>query len=186
MQTVESAKQFLITRISEQAASDGIALSDIEKRMFLFSETSPNTDWEANEQFEKEFDDSEYENKIARLLRQAYASDKKNPGGERTWRESLETLSKEDFYGLVMVDLAKIPRHVYYFPRRVDYLSFVSPQLVLFIICELIIFGAALGILSNYFKLSFLSSDGLRLIIFVLLIAGGWGLGEVYRRGGPE
>ena len=175
MQTVESAKQFLITRISEQAAADGIVLSDIEKRMFLFSEMSPNTDWEANEQFEKEFDDSEYENKIARLLRQAYASDKKNPGGERTWEESLETLSKEDFYGLVMVDLAKIPRHV-------DYLSFVSPRLVLFAVCEVIIFGAALGMLSNYFKLSFLTSDGLRLIIFVLLIAGGWELGEVYRR----
>ncbi len=175
MQTAESAKQFLLSRISEQAATDGITLSDIEKRMFLFSEMSPNPDWEANEQFENEFDDSEYEAKVASLLRHAYASDKKSPAGESIWRESLDALRKEDFYGLVIVDVAKIP-------RRVDYLSFISPRLVLFGACELIIFGTAFGMLSNYFKLSFLRSDGSRLATFILLIAGAWGLGEVYRR----
>src|SRR3954471_23291708 len=78
-ETVESAKQFLLNRLIQQASLDEIVLSDLEKRMFFFSELSANPDWEANEKFEAEYDDSEYEKKVAKLLRHAYSHDVKNP-----------------------------------------------------------------------------------------------------------
>jgi hypothetical protein len=36
--TAKSAKQFLLSKIEEQALRDGVPLSDVEKKMFLFSE----------------------------------------------------------------------------------------------------------------------------------------------------
>jgi len=108
--TTDSAKQFLLTRVSDQAALDGVSLDDIEKRMFLFSEASGSPDFEANEIFDEKYNDKAYESKVAKLLRRAYAHDRRTDEGKQEWRDALGTLSKEDFYGLVMVDQASIPR----------------------------------------------------------------------------
>src|SRR5260221_9206583 len=122
----KAAKQFLLGRVVDQASKDGLSLSDIERRMFLFSETAPETDWEANETFEAEYDDAEYERKVTKLLRRAYAHDRKT--SEDNWREALETLQREDFYGLVMVDQAKIPRPKdYLFLAKSGLSSFFDP-----------------------------------------------------------
>jgi hypothetical protein len=111
MSTSESAKQFLLVKVLEQATLDGVSLSDIEKRMFFFSETSQNPpDFEASEKFDAEYDDDSYETKIAQLLKRAYARDKKLPDGKSVWKEHLSALANEDFYGLVMVDQAGIPQ----------------------------------------------------------------------------
>jgi len=174
MQTVDSAKQFLLSRIVDQAAKDGIALSETEKRMFVFSEISPTPDLEANQRFEAECDDLEYERKIAKLLRHAYAHDKKS-GVEEVWRENLKVLKKEDFYGLVMVDQAKIPR-----PK--SYGSTLEPHFVVFTILELGIIGVAFGVLTNRIRSEFLASDIVRVAIIVLLLAAVWGLGKIYQR----
>jgi hypothetical protein len=175
MQTVDSAKQFLLNRLIEQAAADGATLSEVEKRMFLFSELSPNPDWEANEKFEAEYDDLEYEKKVAKLLRHAYAHDKKAAEGVDIWRDSLKALTKEDFYGLVMVDQAKIPR-----PK--DYFSFFDPAFVAFTVLELAIVGLAFGVLSSRIRWRLLGSDTARLATFAFLVAAAWGLGNVYGR----
>jgi hypothetical protein len=175
MQTVDSAKQFLLNRLIEQAAADGATLSEIEKRLFLFSELSPNPDWEANEKFEAECDGSEYERKIAKLLRHAYAHDKKAAESVDTWRDSLKALAKEDFYGLVMVDQAKISR-----PK--DYFSLFDPAFAAFAVLELAIVGLAFGVLSSRIHWRFLVSDTLRFAAFAFLVAAAWGLGNVYAR----
>jgi hypothetical protein len=107
--TCDSAKQFLLSRLDEQATHDGVALDEIEGRMFLFSEAG-NPDLEASEKFDKDYGSNEYESKVAKLLARSYAHDKKTEGGKALWSAALKTLSKEDFYGLVMVDQAKIPR----------------------------------------------------------------------------
>lgn len=73
----QAAKQFLLDRLLEQSQRDGVELSDIEKRMFLFSESSGETDWEANQRFEAEYNDTQYEAKIAKFLRHSYADAKK-------------------------------------------------------------------------------------------------------------
>ena len=108
--TTDSAKQFLLAKLSAQAARDGVSLDDIEKRMFLFSEISGNPDLEANETFDEKYDDNAYESKVTKLLRRAYARDKRTETGRGEWKDALDALKQEDFYGLVMVDQAGIPR----------------------------------------------------------------------------
>jgi hypothetical protein len=108
--TCDSAKQFLLSRLSEQANHDGVALDAIERRMFLFSESSGRPDLEANETFDNDYDSSAYESKVAKLLGRAYANDKKTEGNKASWEAALRALGREDFYGLVMIDQAKIPR----------------------------------------------------------------------------
>jgi hypothetical protein len=170
MQTVESAKHFLLNKVVEQAASDNVVLSEIERRMFLFSEAMPNPDWEANERFEAKYDESEYEKKIARLLRHAYTHDKKS-GVDGAWRDCLKALKEEDFYGLVMVDQAKIPR-----PRT------HLPDLDGFIFAEGTLIALAVGVFTNVIHLHLLSSDTVRLVVAVLLVIAAWGVGEADRR----
>ena len=108
--TCDSAKQFLLSRLGEQASHDGTAIDEIEQRMFLFSESSGRLDLEANEEFDKDYDSSAYESKVAKLLGRAYANDTKTEVGRASWEAALRALGREDFYGLVMVDQARIPR----------------------------------------------------------------------------
>ncbi len=108
---VETAKQFLVAKLLEQAALDGVTISDIEKRMFLFSETAQDPpDFEAVEKFDEDYDDEEYEAKIAQLLKRSFARDQQNKDAKELWKKHLAALEDEDFYGLVMVDQAGISR----------------------------------------------------------------------------
>jgi len=111
LHTPESAKRFMLSKLEAQALRDGVPLSDIEKRMFLFSESGTATpDFEADEQFDAECDTRLYEAKIAKLLRRSYADDMKTLGGSMAWKDALDSVANQDFYGLVMVDDARIPR----------------------------------------------------------------------------
>jgi hypothetical protein len=107
--TPDSAKEFLLMKLFEQASLDAVSISEIEKRMFLFSETSQNPpDFEASDKFDAEYDDEVYEAKIAQLLKRVYARDKQTSEGKALWKKYLDALANEDFYGLVMVDQAGI------------------------------------------------------------------------------
>jgi hypothetical protein len=108
--TCDSAKQFLLSKLGEQARQDGVALDEIERRMFLFSESSGRPDFEAHEEFDKAYESSAYESKVAKLLGEAYANDNKTEEGRASWGAALKALGGQDFYGLVMVDQAMIPR----------------------------------------------------------------------------
>jgi len=70
----EQAKEFLISQIVEESVRERVPLSEIERKMLYFTEseeTLPDI-YEVNDQFEREYDSSEYEKKIANLLRNAY------------------------------------------------------------------------------------------------------------------
>jgi hypothetical protein len=108
--TCDSAKRFLLSKLGEQASQNGVALDEIERRMFQFSESSGRPDFEANQKFDKHYDSDAYESKVAKLLGGAYARDKKTEDGREYWKAALKALGKEDFYGLVMVDKARIRR----------------------------------------------------------------------------
>jgi hypothetical protein len=179
MESADSAKQFLLNRLTEQASTDDVPLSDIEKRMFLFSEGSPNPDWEANEKFEAEFDDAQYEKKIAKLLHCAYAHDKK-AGRAGDWDSNLKALAKEDFYGLVMVDQAKIPRPKAWLSLLSS--SFLDPAFVIFGISECFVLGFAFALLLGRIRLSFLASDTLRLAVIIVLFVAAWVIGQAFGR----
>lgn len=61
------AKDFLVQQASEQAALEGVPLSDLEKRMMYFTESDSSCENPAalNEEFEAECDTDEYETKVS-------------------------------------------------------------------------------------------------------------------------
>ena len=62
--------------------------------MFLFSESSGNPDFEANEKFDTDYDSRAYESKVAKLLGRSYARDRKTEDGKASWKDALKALSK--------------------------------------------------------------------------------------------
>jgi hypothetical protein len=105
-----SAKRFLLAKLEEQAVFDGVPLSDVEKKMFLFSEETASGKMQAlAEEFDAKCDEAEYESKVSKLLEAAFRRDKQTPDVVAAWKQSLETLRDTDFYGLVMVQQAGLP-----------------------------------------------------------------------------
>jgi len=101
-----AALEFLVSRIVAEARRENVQLSDVERDMLYFSETHwtlPNIA-EVNEQFDAEYDQDEYEEKIARLIRNARDhARKENPVEFEGWSNALKALNREDRYLLVMV-----------------------------------------------------------------------------------
>ena len=64
---------------AEQVQREGIAFSDLERRMMYFTEGPDATEnpITLNEEFEAQYDTAEYETKIARLMGHAYRRLKK-------------------------------------------------------------------------------------------------------------
>jgi hypothetical protein len=106
--SIANAKKYLVNRVMEQAKQDGIPLSEIEIQMLGFAEaTASAKDMEAAAVFERDFNDEEYEAKVAKLLKRAYQQDKES-GVEAAWERALIELADEDMYLLVMIERAGI------------------------------------------------------------------------------
>jgi hypothetical protein len=106
---VREAKDFLVAQTAEQAALEGVPLSDLEERMMYFSESSyvPEDPIKLNEEFEAEYDSEEYEAKISRLLHNAYRRlRRENDASRKNWDLAIKALRRGDHYLLVMLDLA--------------------------------------------------------------------------------
>jgi hypothetical protein len=176
-QTAESAKQFLLTKVLEQAGRDGVSLSEIEKRMLLFSEQSgSDEDMQAEKEFDATCDDQRYEAKISKLFRRAYAYDKKTVDEKNSWKEALDALRKADIYMLVMVDQAGIPRSKSY--RTV--LSAFDPEDVLFAIFEVGVFATGFVIVFDPFRWGLVHSDWVRLSVMLISIGICWFVGNLW------
>ena len=100
------AKEFLVARIVVEAQREGVSLSEIERKMLYFSETA----WtlpdirEVSDAFDPEYDQDEYEKKIARLIRNARErARKENKQDLEAWSDAIRTLGKEDHYILEMI-----------------------------------------------------------------------------------
>jgi hypothetical protein len=101
------AKDFLVAQTAEQAAREGVPLSDLEKRMMYFTESGyvPEDPIKLNDEFEAEHDTAEYEAKISRLLHHAYKRlQKENDEARRRWDDAIKCLRRGDHYLLVMWD----------------------------------------------------------------------------------
>jgi hypothetical protein len=99
------AKQFLISRVIAQAATEQVNLSDVEMKMLHFTEVHPSLPdiYEVNAAFERDYDSDEYEIKITHLLKNARDSDgRSSPGQKQMWDDALNALKSEDHYILVM------------------------------------------------------------------------------------
>ena len=103
------AKEFIISQIVEEAQQENSPLSEVERKMLYFTESG----WtlpeiiKVNEDFDREYDQDEYEHKIAKLVTKA---DKRIRNGVRDdydkWRAAIRFLEREDHYILVMIRLA--------------------------------------------------------------------------------
>jgi hypothetical protein len=103
------AKEFLISQIVEEAQLENIPLSEVERKMLYFTEsgwTLPDI-MKVNQDFDCEYDQDEYEHKIAKLVRNA---DKRIRRGARDdydkWWAAIRFLEREDHYILIMIRLA--------------------------------------------------------------------------------
>jgi hypothetical protein len=107
------AKDFLVAQTAEQAALEGIPLSDLEKRMMYFTETGecPEDPLALNEEFEKEYDTDEYETKVKKLLANAHRRLKEERSPEvAKWQEGIKALDQTDDYILILCDRSSLAR----------------------------------------------------------------------------
>jgi hypothetical protein len=114
---VQEAKDFLVQQTVEQAALERLPLSELEKRMMYFTEGPDATEnpITLNEEFEEQFDTSEYESKIAKLLRHAQKRIKQNDQSKASlWKESVKKLKEGDHYLILLLEMTPTSDH----PKR--------------------------------------------------------------------
>lgn len=105
--SVRNAKEYLVGKIVAEAEREGKPLSEIERKMLYFSET----DWtlpeimEVNAAFERDYDERDYERKIAGLARAIEAQLAEADEQESdNWYAAIEKLSEGDHYLLVLIN----------------------------------------------------------------------------------
>lgn len=109
--TVREAKDYLAGRIEAEAKREGNPLTEVERKMLYFSET----DWtlpgmlEINAEFEREYDGSEYERRIAGLIRNIEARHAEDEQEMNTWEQAVEKLSEGDNYLSIMLNPSFTP-----------------------------------------------------------------------------
>jgi hypothetical protein len=103
------AKEFLIAKIVAEAQRENIRLSEVERKMLYFTEsawTLPDI-MKVSEDFDREYDQDEYEHKIAKLVAKAYKGIRKGPRDDYDrWWAAIRFLEREDHYISVMIRLA--------------------------------------------------------------------------------
>ena len=105
------AKEFLISKIVAEAQRGNAPLSEIERKMLYFTEsgwTLPDI-MQMSEQFDREYDQDEYEKKIARIVAKACKGILHDSRGEYDkWWAAVRFLQGEDHYISVLVGLADL------------------------------------------------------------------------------
>jgi hypothetical protein len=104
--SARDAKEFLVSKIVEEAQREGAPLSEVERKMLYFTEnywTLPDMA-SVSEAFDREYDRDQYEKRISQLVRKARVRTRKeNPQELEDWKDAICILSKEDHYILVML-----------------------------------------------------------------------------------
>jgi hypothetical protein len=147
--SAREAKEFLVSRIVEEAHREGVPLSEVERKMLYFTETGwtlPDM-MEISDEFDRDYDQGDYEKKIAHLIRHdAKRLEKENPEEFKSWISAARKLRKEDHYILVMIDQAGVGK---------ESGNWRGGLLVLILVCA----AFAIGGLSRYLGLSSLRSS---------------------------
>ena len=99
----------MVSNIVAEAQRENIALSEVERKMLYFTEsgwTLPDM-MQVNEDFDRNYDQNEYEKKIARLVRNAGRRiEKDSLENYDKWWAAIRFLQREDHYISVMIRLA--------------------------------------------------------------------------------
>jgi hypothetical protein len=173
--SLAKAKQFLVDRIATEAEREGAPLNEIENAMLAFSEdgaSEKELEWART--FERDFDDKEFEGRMARLARTVYDRDVE-AGRKAEWDEALDELASEDFYLMVMLEQAGIVKTTSHL-RLPDWRLLVgfAPALV----CVALAAAVAFSPLGS----RIIPNDTLRLGLMVLLILTPFALGKLLGR----
>lgn len=105
--TDREALDYLSARIAAEAERENTPLSEVERKMLYFSETAWTLPGMAavSAEFDRNYDQDEYERKISRLVRKIEADGRnKDPEEEQTWDCAVEKLSQGDRYLLVLLN----------------------------------------------------------------------------------
>lgn len=108
--TIKSAKDYLVGRIVAEAERQGAALSTVEREMLYFAQDGVISKHmeKVNEEFERDYDEDEYEHKIASLVR-CLESDS-TAEQQEMWDDAILKLCEGDHYLLVLSDGAAPPK----------------------------------------------------------------------------
>src|ERR1700740_2818265 len=106
------AKEFLISKIVEEAQRENVPLSEVERKMLYFTESG----WtlldimQGSEDFYREYDQGKYEKKIAKLVTKADMRVRRASRDDYDkWWAAIRFLYREDHYITVMIRLAGQP-----------------------------------------------------------------------------
>jgi hypothetical protein len=164
---MQSSKQFLIDRILDQAKIEAVLLTNIEIRMLKFTEaTSESRDLEAAEVFERDYNDEEYELKIANLIRHVYARDQQS-GNKPAWADALANVAGRDLYLNVMIDRAGL---------NIDPLASLKDWRFLLygLLPPALCLAAAVLVALSPIGARFIPSDLLRFLIAICFLGAPW------------
>lgn len=104
--TERAAKEYLVEQIVAEAVRQGMALTDVERKMLYFSEsgwTLPGI-MQVNEEFERDYDEAAYEQKIAGLVNALESRNAAgNPQAQADWDSAIVKLAEGDHYLLVLI-----------------------------------------------------------------------------------
>jgi hypothetical protein len=107
------AKEFLVSQIVAEAQREKVPLSEVERKMLYFTEsgwTLPDI-MKVSEDFDREYDQDEYEQKIAKLVAKADRHILKGARDDyERWWAAIRFLEREDHYISVMIRSAGLRR----------------------------------------------------------------------------
>ena len=109
--SAREAKEFIAAHIADQAMRDAIPFSDVERKMLLFSEVgwAPPDTMEVAAEFDRQFDQAEYEKKVATITKHLDKRLRKDsPAEHDDWKLAVEYLKRKDHYINVMIARASL------------------------------------------------------------------------------
>ena len=103
------AKEFLISELVAEAQRENVPLSEVERKMLYFTETGwtlPDI-MKVSEDFDREYDQDKYEQKIAKLVKKTDSRMRKGSRDDYDrWWAAVRFLQREDHYITVIIRLA--------------------------------------------------------------------------------
>jgi hypothetical protein len=109
--SVQEAKEFIAASIADQAQRDGTPLSEIERKMLLFSEVgwAPPDIMEVNDEFDRQYDQNDYEKKISTIIKHLDRRlQKDSPAEYDDWKSAVQYLKPKDHYVNIMIQQAGV------------------------------------------------------------------------------
>jgi hypothetical protein len=130
------AKEFIASRIVDQARLEEVEFSELERKMLFYSEAHPSLP--DMDKVVSEFDQTvnmpPYEKVVSSLISNAYRRDRKNTMLSQRWNEAEKALRWEDHYINVM-----LKRRLTSANRRRDFLIYIAVGIAV----VFVIFGMA-------------------------------------------